>query len=70
METACPSDSAIQLPHAILLDIPQAGHVTLITLGRSRERSRTSSITGSTPHRGGARLELGIVKGHNSLPSP
>lgn len=53
METACPSDSAIQLPHAILLDIPQAGHVTLITLGRSRERSRTSSITGSTPHRGG-----------------
>ena len=54
MATASFRGVAIKLPHAILLDIPQEGHVTLITLGRSRERSRTSSTTGSTPHRGHA----------------
>ena len=52
METASFCGVAIKLPHAMLLDIPQEGHVTLITLGRSRERSRTSSTLGSAPHLG------------------
>lgn len=52
MATASFCGVAIKLPHAMLLDIPQEGHVTLITLGRSRERSRTSSTLGSAPHLG------------------
>ena len=42
------------LPHAMLLDNPQAGHVTLIMLGSVSERTRTSLIAGSIPHRGHA----------------
>lgn len=39
MATAWRNGGRSMLPHATLFDIPQAGHVTLITLGLVRERS-------------------------------
>lgn len=56
------------LPHAMLLDIPQAAHVTLITLGSVSERAHI--LYRRLNPAPGARLELDIVKGHSSLPSP
>ena len=42
MATAWRNGGRSMLPHATLFDIPQAGHVTLITLGFVRERSLVS----------------------------